>query len=214
MCSRIAAIRLACVPVLLLIVAAAEGQEIEPRAYSNIPLGVNFLIASYGHASGGLATDPTLALEDANLLTDALVLGYARSISVNGQSGKVDVVVPYVWLDGDAVYAGEPQQRRVAGFGDPRLRISVNLLGAPALSLGEFASFQQRTIVGVSVQSSVPVGQYDSSRYVNIGTNRWWVKPELGVSRAAGPWTFAAAVATTIFGDNSDFVGGRTRSTA
>ena len=172
---------------------------------------MNFLVMAYAHATGGFAADPSVPLDDADLRTDALLLGYARSIDVAGQSGKVDVVVPYVWLDGTALFAGMPQQRRVTGFGDPRVRISFNLLGAPALSLAEFASYQQETIVGVSLQASLPLGQYDETRLVNLGTHRWWVKPELGISHAVGDWIFEFAASATVFGENSDYLNGRSR---
>jgi hypothetical protein len=190
---------------------AAIAQDIEPRAYSNVPLDMNFLVVAYVHATGSFAADPSLPLDNANLRTDGLLLGYARSIEVSGQSGKLDVVVPYVRLDGTAEFAGVPQQRRVDGFGDPRVRISWNLLGAPALSLEEFASYRQETIVGLSLQASVPLGQYDGTRFVNLGTNRWWLKPEVGVSHASGPWTFEGAASATVFGDNDDYVNDRSR---
>jgi len=198
------AITFACAPPAL-------AQEIEPRAYSNVPVDMNFAVVAYAHATGSFAADPSLPLEDADLRTDAILLGYARSIEVRGQSGKVDVVLPYVWLEGTADVAGIPQQRRVAGFGDPRVRLSWNLIGAPALTLKEFASYRQQTIVGVSFQASLPLGQYDDTRFVNLGTNRWWLKPELGVSHASGPWTFEAAVAATHFTENDEYSGGRSR---
>ena len=197
--------------VLLAGSKATLAQEIEPRAYSNVPVGMNFLVVAYAHATGGYATDPSLPLENADLRTDAVLLGYARSIGMAGGSGKLDVVLPYVWLEGTADLVGTPQQRRVAGFGDARVRISWNFIGAPALSLGEFASYRQETIVGVSVQASLPLGQYDETRLVNLGTNRWWLKPEVGVSHAAGQWTFEGAVAATVFGENDEYFNGRSR---
>ena len=190
---------------------ATLAQDIEPRAYSNIPLGVNFLGVGYARSTGGLSADPSLPIEKAALRTDAMLFGYARGIGVGGQSGKVDVVLPYVWLDGTAEIAGEPQRRRVSGFGDPRIRISWNLLGAPALTLPEFGSYRQGTIVGLSLQASVPLGQYDESRVVNLGSNRWGLKPELGMSRAEGRWTFELAGSATFFGENSSFLGGHSR---
>jgi hypothetical protein len=197
--------------VVLASPAVAPAQDIEPRAYSNIPLGVNFVGVGYAHSTGALAADPSLPIDNAELRTDALLFGYARGIAVGGQSGKVDVVLPYVWLDGTAEIAGEPERRRVSGFGDPRVRISWNLLGAPALTLPEFASYRQETIVGLSLQASLPLGQYDESRVVNLGSNRWWLKPELGMSHVEGPWTFELAGSATIFGENSDFLGGQSR---
>jgi len=190
---------------------SVQAQDIEPRAYSNIPIGVNFLLAGYGYSEGGLVTDPALPLENANLQTHTAVLAYARSLEVWGQSGKFDVILPYAWISGTAELAGQPRERQVSGFGDPKFRFYLNLYGAPALSLKEFASYQQDLIVGASVQVSIPSGQYDADKLVNIGSNRGFIKPELGLSKAWGPWTLELATAATFFADNDDFLGGQTR---
>ena len=90
--------------------------------------------------------------------------------------------------------------------------MSINLYGAPALTLKEFADWEQDLIIGASLQVSAPWGQYDPSRIVNIGTNRWSFKPEIGMSKAVGPWTLEVQAAATFFTDNDDFYGGKTRS--
>ena len=195
--------------VLALGGGGAHAQNIEPRTYSNAPVGVNFLIAGYAYAEGGLSVDPSVPLTNANLQTHTTVLAYARTLDLWGRSGKMDVLVPYSWLSGDAEYNGQPVEREVPGFGAPRLRIAMNFIGSPALSMKEFANFQQDLIVGGSVQVGFPGGQYDADKLVNIGTSRWFVKPELGVSKAWGPWTFELSTAATIFGDNEDFFGGQ-----
>jgi hypothetical protein len=190
---------------------SAHAQDIEPRAYSNAPIGVNFLIAGYAYAEGGLAVDASVPLTNANLQTHTTVLGYARALDLGGRSGKIDVVIPYAWLSGDAEYAGQPVAREVSGFGGPRLRLSMNFIGAPALSMKAFSDYRQDLIVGASLQVGLPAGQYDADRLINIGSNRWFVKPELGVSKAWGPWTLELSTAATIFGDNDDFFGGQRR---
>jgi hypothetical protein len=192
-------------------VSSALAQDIEPRAYSNIPIGVNFLLMGYAYSKGGLATDPSVPLTNADLQIHSAIVGYARSLDVWGQSGKFDAIVPYAGLSGSAEFAGTPHEREVSGFGDPRLRFSVNLYGAPALSLKEFAAYRQDLIVGASLQVSVPVGQYDSDKLVNIGTNRWFFKPEIGVSKAWNAWTLELAAGATFYTDNKDFLGGKTR---
>jgi hypothetical protein len=200
---------------LCLLLVAASGacaQDIEPRAYSNAPVGVNFLIAGYAYTQGGLAFDPASPLTDPDMKTSSAVLAYARVLDLWGLSGKFDAILPYTWLTGSALFAGEPVERDVGGPVDPRFRLSVNFYGAPALSLKEFASYEQDLIVGASLQVSLPLGQYDSSRLVNIGTNRWSFKPELGVSKALGRWTLEGAAAATFYTDNEDFFGGQTRS--
>jgi len=83
-------------------------------------------------------------------------------------------------------------------------------LGAPALSVKDFASYRQDLIVGMSLQVSAPLGQYDNSKLLNLGNNRWSFKPDLGISKAWGHWTFEVAPSVTIFSDNTDFFGGNT----
>jgi hypothetical protein len=193
-------------------VSPARAQDIEPRAYSNAPVGVNFLIAGYAYTRGGLSFDSAIPITNANLNTSNVVLAYAKVLDLWGKSGKFDVIVPYTWLSGSADYQGEPVQRTVSGVANSAFRLSVNLYGAPALTLKEFADWEQDLIIGASLQVWAPWSQYDSSKIVNIGTNRWSFKPEVGISKAVGPWTLELQAAATFFTDNPDFFGGNTRS--
>jgi hypothetical protein len=58
--------------------------------------------------------------------------------------------------------------------------------------------------MGASLQVSVPLGQYDTDRLVNLGTNRWFFQPELGISKAWGPLTRELAASVTLYTDNRD----------
>lgn len=189
---------------------AVQATEIEPRAFSNAPVGLNFLIAGYLYTDGSVSFDPAVPLTDAQIRTDSAILGYARSLDVGGRSAKFDMIVPYTSLEGSALYAGEPRTRDVSGLADPRFRFSVNFIGAPALSAQQFKDYRQDLIVGASLQVMPPWGQYDSSRLVNIGTNRWAFKTELGVSKARGPWTLEISPGVTFYTDNTDFLNGGT----
>jgi hypothetical protein len=195
----------------LLAASAARAQDIEPRQYANTPVGVNFLISGYAYTQGGLSFDPTLPVTNPDLSTNSAVLGFARSLDFWGRSGKIDFIAPYTWLSGSADLDGEPVTRRISGFTDPRFRVSVNLYGAPSLTMKEFPAFQQDVIIGAALQVSAPWGQYDDTRLVNIGTNRWFFKPSLGVSKAVGLWILEATAAVTLYTDNTDFYGGKTR---
>jgi hypothetical protein len=197
---------------LLAAATVARAQDIEPRAYSNAPVGVNFIVAGYAYSHGGLSLDPSLPVSDARLESSAALLAYARVLDLWGVSGKFDAIVPYASLSGTADYAGQPVQRSIHGLANPLFRLSANLVGAPALTLKDFAAYRQDLIVGASVQVGVPLSQYDSTRLLNIGTNRWSVKPEVGVSKAIGTWTIEGQAAVTFYGDNTDFFGGSTRT--
>jgi hypothetical protein len=199
---------------LLLLLLAAGGvraQHLEPRAYANTPVGMNFLIAGYVYSTGGLSTDPALPLTDAQLEIHSPVLAYAHAFDAWGRSAKFDTVVAGGCLDGTAALNGVPVSRDICGMLDPTFRVSVNLYGAPALQLKDFASYKQDLIVGASLQVQAPLGQYDPSRLVNLGSNRWAFRPEIGASKALGALTVEAIVSATFYTANDDFFGGQTR---
>jgi hypothetical protein len=108
--------------------------------------------------------------------------------------------------------SGQPKERDVSGLTDPRFRFSLNLYGAPASSVKEFADYRQDLIVGASVYVWAPWGQYDSTKVINLGTNRWSFKTEVGFSKALGAWTFEVIPAVTFFAENSNYLDGNTRT--
>jgi len=189
---------------------ALHAQSLEPRSYANTPVGINFLLLGYGHTEGDVGFDASVPITDARVRIDAGLLAYARSLDVFGLSGKFLAVLPMAEASGSAKFRGQGRDRDVFGLADPLLRVSVNFFGAPALTLEEFATYRQDLIIGASLQVTAPLGQYDSSKLLNIGTNRWSVKPELGVSKAWGRLTLELIPGITFFTNNNDFLGGKT----
>jgi hypothetical protein len=187
----------------------AEAQQLEPRAYSNTPVGMNFLILGYGYTTGDVSLDTSLPIEDAKFTVHNAFLAYARALDVWGRSGKLDLVLPYAWLSGSTKIAGRPISTEVSGLGDPQVRFSYLFYGAPALTLQEFEDYTPDFILGGSVAVTAPLGQYDSDRLVNIGTNRWSFKPEIGISKTFGPVTLELEPSATFYTDNDNFFGGR-----
>lgn len=190
--------------------SACAAGEIEPRAFSNAPVGINFLLSGYVYSEGGLATAASSPLQDAQLTMHSGVLAYARTLDLWGTSGKFDIVLPYTELSGTAMYEGQLHERNISGFQDPLFRISANFYGAPALSLQDFASYRQDVIIGGSLQISTPLGQYDPDRLVNLGANRWFIKPVLGISKELGPVTLELSAGVFLFTDNEDYLKGKT----
>lgn len=200
------------VPVVLALVfmaVAATAGEIEPRAYGNAPVGVNFLLAGYARSEGGLSTAASSPLQDAELSIDTGLLAYARTLEVLGKPGKFDVILALSDLSGTAMVAGQPRERNISGLNDPRFRYSVIFHGAPVLSVAEFAGYQQDLLIGASIQVSAPLGQYDPNKLVNLGTNRWFVKPDLGISKAWGEFTLELSTGVIFFSANDDYFGGK-----
>jgi hypothetical protein len=199
--------------LLLLAPALAAAQSMEPRAYANAPTGLNFALLGYGYSQGSVGFDASSPLQDGDTRVHSLLLGYVRSLDLFGKAGSIGILLPVVDLTAKATLNGTMEARReVSGLADPGLRLAWNFYGAPALSALEFGDYRQDLIIGTSVVVTAPFGQYDPARLVNIGTNRWSVKPELGLSKARGPWTLEVAAGVTFFTRNDEFFNGNTRS--
>ena len=74
--------------VLVASASVARAQSIEPRAYSNAPVGVNFLLAGPYYTRGGLSFDTSLPVTDPQPKTSNAVLGYARALDLWGRESS------------------------------------------------------------------------------------------------------------------------------
>ena len=199
--------------LVLGLAVSAEAQDLEPRAFNNAPVGLNFRILGYGYTHGDVAFDSSSPIKDAELTVHGAGLAYARALDVFGMAGKFDALLPFASVNGTAKVFGEEQERKVSGLGDPRVRFSLLWYGAPALTLEEFADYKADLIIGSSLAVTLPLGQYDTQKLVNIGTNRWSFKPEVGISKTLGPLTLELAASATFYTDNDNFFVHRTLKT-
>lgn len=199
---------------VLLIPVGSAAQELEPGAYWPFPGGLNIVTVANSYNFGDVAFDPAAPIDEASARINTTAFAFTRGFSLAGRSANAGVVLPVVSGEVEGRVLGEPAEASRFGLGDPRFRLAMNLHGAPAMTPQEFASYRQRLIVGVSLTVVPPLGEYDSTKLINLGTNRWSVKPELGLSRAygaSGQWVVDAMAGVWIFTDNPDFFGGSTR---
>jgi Putative MetA-pathway of phenol degradation len=196
---------------LLSMPMCATAQELEPGAYWPLPTGLHIVTAVNSLNWGDLAFDPSAPIDEGSATINTTAFSFTRAFRLAGRSANAGVMVPVVGGHLEGRYLGEPAEVDRFGLGDPRLRLAMNLYGAPAMTPKAFASYSQRTIVGVSVTVAPPLGQYDPTKLINLGTNRWSIKPELGISRTYGRWVVEGMAGAWLFTDNTDFLGGRTR---
>jgi len=197
--------------VVLLGPATGFGQSLEPRAYANAPVGLNFLVVGYAYSKGGVSFDPSVPLENGEARVHSVPIVYVRSLDVLGNAANIGFVLPLASVSGNATLNGVEREREITGIADPALRLAVNFYGAPAMSMREFRSYRQDLIVGASLVVTAPLGQYDPNRAVNLGTNRWSAKPELGLSKALDAWTVELSAGASFFAKNDDYLQGNVR---
>lgn len=204
--------RLTLLVLTFALVHTAAAQEMEPRAYSPAPIGTQFVLLSYGHQSGDVLLDSSLPLKDVSISFNSGSIGYGRTFSLLGRQTNVAVLFPYIWGTARGTVFEDQVNVRRSGGGDLRVRFSTLFKGGEARNAKEFAQRKPTTIIGASVSMIVPTGQYDPARLVNPGSNRWAFKPEIGLSKPQGRWTFEAMGGAWLFTANKNFLGNSRRA--
>lgn len=197
--------------ILCFVGAKSQSQELEPRAYSPNPIGANFLLIGAARSEGDVLTDPSLPLSGVEACLNSGVLSYNRTFGWLTRSASVGLAVPYVSGEVSGNIGENRQEVHRSAFADSRLRLAMHLVGGEALTPAQFAMRTPRTALGASVMIVAPTGQYDGSKLVNIGSNRWAIRPELGLSQPVGHWYLEVYAGVWFFSANDDFFGGNRR---
>jgi len=187
-------------------------QELEPRVYSPNPVGINFILAAYGRSQGQVLFDPSIPVQNVEATLNSGALGYGTTFGAWGRLASVSLAVPFVSGTVSGEVGGGQKEIERNGLADASLRLGLNLFGIPALSPAEFAERKPDTALGASLVIIAPTGSYDPSRLINIGTNRWAFKPELGLSVPVGNWFLEAYGGVWFFTTNTDYYGDTHRS--
>jgi hypothetical protein len=182
------------------------GQDLEPRAYANVPKGINVLAVGYGVNVGNVLTDASLPVKDFKITTQILALNYIHSFALAKKLARIQVSLPLADMHGKLKLNEEDVTGTRTGFADMRIRFGVNLTGSPALEKKDFRQYQEKAIFGVSFVTSVPTGKYYEDKMINIGNNRWAFKPEMGVSRRFKHVYAEAYLGTWFYTNNTEYM--------
>ena len=191
--------------ILALAVPPAPAQDLSPRAYLITPLHSNAITVANIFNDGELLFEGTVPITDATGRLNMPNVTLYRSLSVFGRSANVAATLAY----GVGHFKGTVAEAEIdayrSGLFDSVYRFSVNLKGAPAMAAPEFVKWQQKLLIGASLKVVAPTGQYDPTKLVNLGANRWAFKPEVALSRRWGKWILDAYAGVWFFTENPEF---------
>jgi len=200
---------------LTVLSAAAQAQDMEPRRWTHLPVGTNVAGLGYFYTTGDIHVDPVLRIDNAEVHLHTAVPFYTRYFALGDTTARFDVQVPIQSGRWKGLVDGVPTSVTRDGLADPRLRLSVNLAGAPALDPEAFREYihahESRTVVGAGLALRVPLGEYMSDKLINLGENRFIVEPQLGVVQTWGPWSAELTGSAFLYTPNDDFFNGSTR---
>jgi hypothetical protein len=195
---------------LSLLATAGSAQELSPRAYWPAPKGTKVMILGYSHSMGDIVTDPSLPIAGVDSRVNAGLLGYVQTLSLLGRTANLLVELPYSWGTTLGTVEGEPGRRDVSGIADLGITLSFNLLGAPSMTTEEFQQLRANPhpMLGASLKIQAPIGDYEADKLINVGTNRWAVKAELGYMFPITPGLLLELeLGAWFFDDNDEFLG-------
>jgi hypothetical protein len=190
-----------------LVCGICRSQDLAPRAYVITPIHTNAVILSYSYFNGGIVFDPTIPITNATSQTNVSALSLFHTLSLFGRSASLTGTLPYGVGRFQGMVTGTPTEAKIyrSGLLDATFRVSVNLRGGSAMSVNEYVKWRQKALLGASFTLVVPTGQYDPTRLINQGSNRWAFKPELGFSHRWGHWIFDTYGAVWFFTTNREF---------
>ena len=194
----------------ILYAPAALAQELAPRAYWPAPNGTKVANFAYSFSVGDVITDPSLPVVGVDSRIHGFQFSYLQTFSLLGRTSSLQFSLPYSAGTTDAELMDQPVRRELSAIGDVRLRVAMNLLGAPTMDGPAFQQLRAapRTIIGVSLMVAAPTGGYENDELLNVGTNRWGLKPAFGVIWPFRPtWMLEADAGVWFFTDNDEFLG-------
>jgi hypothetical protein len=181
------------------------GQDLTPRAYVITPVKSNAIVLSNSFFDGNLMFNGAVPITDATARANAPILSIYHSFNFFGRSANITASLPYGVANFSGTAFGAETSVHRSGLFDTVYRLAVNLKGGRAMELRDFMKYRQKTVLGASLKVMAPTGQYDPTKLINLGGNRWGFKPEFGYSHRRGHWILDGYAGVWFYTHNPEF---------
>lgn len=179
-------------------------QSLAPRAYVITPSHANAVTLTWAFYDGGLNFNGTVPITGATGTYSVPIFSYYHSFSFFGRSANFTGSLPYGVGTFQGSVLGTDREIYRSGLLDADFRFSVNLKGGPAMSAQQYSKWKQKLLLGASLTLIAPTGQYNPTKLVNWGINRWAFKPEFGYSQRWGKWVLDGYGGVWFYTTNND----------
>ena len=157
--------------LLLLSVTTFFAQGDGPRAHLYAPTGVWAVNVKYLNLNQNLTPANNLLVKNSNININVFPTTFVHNFEISGKFARVYVMVNPGVINAKIKTDSSTEKINASGFSDGYIAFEYGLIGAPALNLLEFSKHQP-TISLHSVFKYWYSGTYDSSKLINLGTNR------------------------------------------
>ncbi len=193
--------KLASLAAALLFLASAPARaDNDARDYVAAPPGTFLMITYFKHVFGHQAYhDGDKVSSDFNLSQNLVIFRpvYYTKVGPFVVDPQCLIIAGEAHLDGDLDGDGVPDDGDLSasGLADPVLLATVWFVN----------DAQSKTWLGFTPFLTLPIGSYDKDKALNMGANRWALKPEIGFVKGFGSTYLDLTAAYEFYGDNDDF---------
>ena len=189
----------------LTLAACGWSQDLSPRAYLITPVNSNAITVTWSFYDGGVDFNGTIPITGATGTYSLPIVTAYHSFNFFGRSANFNASLPYAVGNFSGDVLGTNRSIYRSGLLDFSCRLSVNLKGGPAMTPKQFVKWKQKMILGASLRIIAPTGQYDPTKLINWGINRWAFKPEFGYSQRWGKWILDGYAGVWFYTTNDAF---------
>lgn len=165
--------------------------------YVAAPPGTKLAIFYYRHITANeLHSDGSKVSDDANLSAN---IGIFRGVYFT-KLGPFTIDPQFLVIFGQQDLDG-------AAFGNAEIS-AQGLADLVVLATIWFVNDpESKTWFGFSPFLTIPIGDYDEDRALNLGANRWAFKPEISYAKGFDKWHLDLTAAVEFYEDNDEFMG-------
>lgn len=178
--------------LMWLVMSSAAFGETDPRGAMPAPPGTAATALYYRHISGNEQyNNGKCVSKDYDYKANISILRPAYWNKVFGFDYNVNLLLPF----------GEKELNKHGG-----IHQSASGLGDPQLVLAFWpvANHEQGIYLQPAVYLTMPLGDYENDRSINMGANRWAVKPELDFTWKYKDWVIEFMANAEFYSDNDE----------
>jgi len=196
--------------LLFLCASPCSAEELEPRRWAHLPIDTSFFGTAYAYTEADISFDPVLKIENGKAEIHTWAAKFIRTFSLFNRTARIGLLQAYQDGRWSGLLDGVQEKVTRHGWSDTLVRFAINLYGSPPLKGQEYLRYRtavnNETIIGAGLSVQLPTGEYLEDKLINLGTNRYTFRPQLGVVYTRDKWSLEVTGMVALYTENNDFL--------
>jgi len=184
-----------CTVCVLLMLSTAPADALDPRDLTPGPPGAKVLqISSYSYVGNETYVDGEKVDDNTSFTARQMVLEGVYYGALGKGIWAIQPVLSFGSMSVDGTLTGN-QEQSASGMGDPAI----------AFAYWPYVNREKKSYFGMLLAATAPLGEYDNTKSVNIGSNVWSFKAEAGWLKKWGPLALQVSGNVVFYTDNTEY---------